>query len=130
MPEWMSVKPNQVMLILYSDQVIQSGVCRCKFAAWYVLIANIPEIIFFINVFLCLNLVGFGFSFMLFNATFNNISVNRAGQVYWGMKPEDLEKNHRPVACHWQTLSLNVVHLALIEIRTHNISDERHWLHR
>ena len=92
MPEWMSVKPNQVMLILYSDQVIQSGVCRCKFAAWYVLIANIPEIIFFINVFLCLNLVGFGFSFMLFNATFNNISVNRAGQVYWGMKPEDLEK--------------------------------------
>jgi hypothetical protein len=29
---------------------------------------------------------------MLFNATFTNISVNRAGQVYWGMKPEDLEK--------------------------------------
>jgi hypothetical protein len=29
---------------------------------------------------------------------------------------------HRPVASHWQTLSHNVVHLALIEIRTHNIS--------
>jgi len=29
-------------------------------------------------------------------------------------------ENHRPVA-HWQTLSHNVVHLALIEIRTHNI---------
>jgi hypothetical protein len=33
-------------------------------------------------------------------------------------------ENHRPVACHWQTLSHNVVHLALIEIRTHNISGD------
>jgi hypothetical protein len=33
-------------------------------------------------------------------------------------------ENHRPTAGHWQTLSHNVVHLALIEIPTHNISDE------
>jgi hypothetical protein len=33
-------------------------------------------------------------------------------------------ENHRPVPSHWQTLSHNVVHLALIEIRTHNISDD------
>ena len=35
-----------------------------------------------------------------------------------------LRENHRPVASHWQTLSHNVVHLTLIEIRTHNISDD------
>ena len=27
-------------------------------------------------------------------------------------------ENHQPIASHWQTLSYNVVHLALIEIRT------------
>jgi hypothetical protein len=31
-----------------------------------------------------------------------------------------------PVTNHWQTLSQNVVHLALIEIQTHNISGESH----
>jgi cyanate permease len=33
-------------------------------------------------------------------------------------------ENHRPVASHWQTLSHNIVHLVLIETRTHNISDQ------
>ena len=53
----------------------------------------------------------------------------RGGQFYWRRKPKDPE-NHQPVASHWQTLSHNVVHLALIEIRTHNISGDRHRLHR
>jgi hypothetical protein len=35
-----------------------------------------------------------------------------------------LGENLRPVAIHWQTLSHNVVHLALIEIRPHNISGD------
>jgi hypothetical protein len=39
-------------------------------------------------------------------------------------------ENHRPAGSHWQTVSHNVVHLALIEIRTHNISSDRNWLRR
>ena len=61
----------------------------------------------------------------------------RGGQFFWWSRPEDLEKetgipgeNHWPVATHWQTLSHHVVHHALIEIQTHNISGDRHWLHR
>jgi hypothetical protein len=52
----------------------------------------------------------------------------RGGQFYWcrNLGPEE---NHRLVASHWQTLSHNVVHLTLIEIRTHNLSGDRHWLH-
>jgi hypothetical protein len=37
----------------------------------------------------------------------------------------EARENHQPVASHGQTLSHNVVHLAMIEIRTHNISGDR-----
>jgi hypothetical protein len=33
----------------------------------------------------------------------------RGSQFYWLRKPEYPEKNHNPVASHWQTLSHNVV---------------------
>jgi hypothetical protein len=60
---------------------------------------------------------------ILFNATFNNISVI---SWLWVLLVEETGvpgENHRPVASHWQALSYNVVHLTLIEIRTHNISE-------
>jgi hypothetical protein len=63
---------------------------------------------------------------MVLNATFNTISVISWWLVLLVGETGGPGENHRPVACHWQTLSHNVVHLALIEIQTHNISDDRH----
>ena len=63
---------------------------------------------------------------MAFNATFNDISVISWLSVLLVEETGGPRENHRPVSSHRQTLSHNVVHLALIEIRTHNISGDRH----
>ena len=44
--------------------------------------------------------------FVVFNATFNNISVISWQSV---LLVEETEENHWPVASHWKTLSHNVV---------------------
>ena len=64
---------------------------------------------------------------MVLNATFNNISVISWRSVLFVEETGGPAK--KPVASHWQTLSHNVVHLALIEIQNHNIRCDRHWLH-
>ena len=63
----------------------------------------------------------------------NNISViYLGGQFYWWRKLGVPRENHRPTASHWQTLSHNIVSSTsrMSEIRTHNVSGDRHWLHR
>ena len=65
-----------------------------------------------------------------FNANFNIISVISWRSFLLVEETGGPGENHRPVASHWQTLSHNDVHLALIEIRTLNISGDRHLLHR
>jgi hypothetical protein len=74
-----------------------------------------------------------GIRVMVFNATFDNISVILWRSVYWWRKPEYPEKTtKRPAASHWQTLSQKVVSntLRLSGIRIHNFSGDRYWLQR
>jgi len=70
-------------------------------------------------------LVGFGF--MVFNATFNNISVISWRPVSLVVETEVPGENHRLVASHWQTLSQNVVSSTphLSGIRTLNVGGDR-----
>jgi hypothetical protein len=58
------------------------------------------------------------FGSMVFNATFNNISVISWRSVLLVEETEVPGENHRSIASNWQTLSRNVVHLAQSGIRT------------
>jgi hypothetical protein len=62
---------------------------------------------------------------MVFNATFNNISVISWRSVLL-LEIGEPEENYRPVASHGQTLSHNVVSstLCLSGIRSHNFSGD------
>jgi len=51
----------------------------------------------------------FGIRFMVFNATFNNISVILWRSVLLVKETSVPGENRRPVSSHWQTLSHNVV---------------------
>ena len=65
--------------------------------------------------------------FLVFNATFNNISAI-SWQSVWLV--EETGENHLPVISHWQTLSHNVLSSTLHQcgIRPHNVSSADVWL--
>jgi len=65
---------------------------------------------------------------MVFNATFNNVSVISWRSILLVEETGVPGENHRSAASHCQTLSHNVVSSTprLNEIRTHNVSGDRH----
>jgi hypothetical protein len=65
---------------------------------------------------------------MVFNATFNNISVISWWSVLLVEETGVPGENHQPVASHRQTLSHNIVSSTprLSRIRTHKVSGDRH----
>ena len=65
---------------------------------------------------------------MVFNATFNNISVISWISVLLMEETGGPGENHQPAKSHCQTKSHNVVSSTprLSGIRTHNVSGDRH----
>ena len=63
---------------------------------------------------------------MVLNANFKNISFISWRSVLLVAETGRPEENHLPVVSHCQALSHDVVHLALTEIRTQNISGDMH----
>jgi hypothetical protein len=68
---------------------------------------------------------------MLFNATFNNISVRSWRSVLLVEETGVPGENQRPPASNWQILSHNVVSRTPRRsgIRTHNVSGDVYWVH-
>ena len=70
--------------------------------------------------------------FMVFNVTFNNISVILRWSVLLMEETRVPGENHRPAAIHRQTLSHNVLssRSRLSGVQTHNFSGDSNWLYR
>ena len=105
-----SIILEYMVLVVHQSAVIQICVVRQKMPYNVLYIRSIIRGMHVYRLFVCL---------IVFNASFNTISV-----IY--IDGENRRTRRKPPTSrkwsHCQTLSHSVVHLALIDIRTHNIS--------
>jgi len=128
--------PTKLGSAYYFQRRWSKAICRCtETCPKYIVVLliscshgqNLLAQMFFIVL-----LRGLRVRFMVFNATFNNISVISWRSVLLMEETRVPRENHRPVVSHCQTLSHNVISSTpcLSRNQTHNVSGDRHWLNR
>jgi hypothetical protein len=93
---------------IHSFQSTEYKISTCLFSAKHAALGAIQSLVGPRVRIMHLSWVGLGW-FMVFNATFNNISVISWWSVLLVEETEVPRENHGPVPSHWQTLSHNVV---------------------
>ena len=83
------------------------------------------------SYFLFADLVGF-YTHWTYMRGYHKWALAHSSSCWWRVSEYQEKTTDLPAACHWQTLSHNVVSSThrLSGIRTHNFSGDRYWLHR